>query len=313
MSRTSTWVRIWVLLGVSSMAATVAAVLARQFWAFDLFAHFRVQLAAAQVLLVLIFLARRRRAWAVLLLAGVGVNAAAIWPYLAPAASIAAEGAALRIGFANVERRNTEGGGLVASMSAAAPDLLAVIEYSEAWAERLRPLTDAYPFRIELPRDDNFGIALFSRMPLLDGRSFELEGHPAIAVSVEYRGTPVRVVAAHLMPPMSAAMAARRQRQLDALAAQLDATTEPTVLVGDFNLSPYSPHFGAFLADTSLQDAAAGQGLRYTWPAFMPLLGIPIDHCLTSRHWHTVNYRRLPAYGSDHLPVVVDLALSTNP
>jgi endonuclease/exonuclease/phosphatase (EEP) superfamily protein YafD len=41
----------------------------------------------------------------------------------------------------------------------------------------------------------------------------------------------------------------------------------------------------------------------------MPPAGIQIDHALVSPGVQVRNFRRGPRVGSDHLPVVVDLAL----
>jgi endonuclease/exonuclease/phosphatase (EEP) superfamily protein YafD len=299
------------LLAAGSLACTLLGLFATQYWVFELFTHFRVQIVIGQSLLLACLVLVRKPRWTPALLVGIAVNIFGTWPYLAPTASFAAHGTTLRVGLANVQSRNTHGDGLIAAMGDAAPDILAIVEYNDAWAMRLAPLLADYPYRVELPQDDNFGIAFFSREPIHDSHAFDLDGNPAIEVHIEHDGAIVRVVAVHLTPPMSAAMAAQRQRQLGQLEQRIAANTEPLVVIGDFNLSPYSPYFPRFLARSSLHDARAGHGLAFTWPAFMPLLGIPIDHCLTSSHWLAVNYRRLPAYGSDHHAIVVDLASST--
>jgi endonuclease/exonuclease/phosphatase (EEP) superfamily protein YafD len=308
MRRDTVWVRVLERLGATSLVVTTLALFATQFWVFELFTHFRVQIVACQLLLLAAFLLLRKTRWAVVLLAGIGMNAVAIWPYLAPAGSYAAETTMLRIGVANVERRNTQGDGLIAAMGDAAPEVLAIVEYDAAWAKRLAPLLAGYPHRVELPQDNNFGIALFSRTPILEWTALDLEGSPAIDARIEHGDQLVDVIVVHLMPPISARMAARREHQLTELAEHVATMTAPVIVIGDFNLSPYSPYFKRFLTQSTLHDALARHGLKYTWPASVPLLGIPIDHCLTSSHWQAVNYRRLPAYGSDHYAIVVDLA-----
>jgi len=116
-----------------------------------------------------------------------------------------------------------------------------------------------------------------------------------------------RLMGIHLSTPLTAQAAAARDAQLGELAARIRSVEEPLVVVGDFNISPFSPHFARFVEQTELTDAFAGRGPEITWPTFLPIMGIPIDHALVSRDWRIVDYRRLPAFGSDHYPMVIEI------
>jgi endonuclease/exonuclease/phosphatase (EEP) superfamily protein YafD len=87
------------------------------------------------------------------------------------------------------------------------------------------------------------------------------------------------------------------------------------ILVGDFNLTPWS---------FTLRDFDRGVGLErrdramFSWPARAfahgrlnsPLPLLPIDHIYAGSAWRTVKIERGPRLGSDHYPVVVVLALA---
>jgi endonuclease/exonuclease/phosphatase (EEP) superfamily protein YafD len=45
----------------------------------------------------------------------------------------------------------------------------------------------------------------------------------------------------------------------------------------------------------------------------LPILAIPIDHCAVSRDVTIVGHRGLPAFGSDHYPILAELALRAPP
>ena len=64
-----------------------------------------------------------------------------------------------------------------------------------------------------------------------------------------------------------------------------------------------------WLAATGLKDARRGFGLDPSWPTFLPLLGIPIDHVAVSDEFLVTDHRKLPAFGSDHFPVIAELVL----
>jgi endonuclease/exonuclease/phosphatase (EEP) superfamily protein YafD len=82
----------------------------------------------------------------------------------------------------------------------------------------------------------------------------------------------------------------------------------PLVVLGDLNITAFSPHFQDLLAHSGLRSAAEGAGWRPTWPTFMPLAGIQIDHALVSPDITVLNFERGPFTGSDHWPIVVELS-----
>jgi endonuclease/exonuclease/phosphatase (EEP) superfamily protein YafD len=88
---------------------------------------------------------------------------------------------------------------------------------------------------------------------------------------------------------------------------------ESLVVVGDFNSTPWS-------FSLRRQDRLFGLERRtralFTWPAgrfssltpAAPFPFLPIDQVYAGSDWKTVAVRRGPALGSDHYPVVVELA-----
>ena len=119
----------------------------------------------------------------------------------------------------------------------------------------------------------------------------------------------MRIVGIHLRPPVSAEWSAERNRQLSDLAALARREIDPLVLVGDFNVTPYSPFFTQTLASAGLRDSGRARGVHFSWPTFFPILGIPIDLCVISGHLAVLEHRRGPGIGSDHYPIIATVAL----
>jgi endonuclease/exonuclease/phosphatase (EEP) superfamily protein YafD len=76
------------------------------------------------------------------------------------------------------------------------------------------------------------------------------------------------------------------------------------------NITPYSPLFQDWLERTGLTDTRRGRTLSPSWPVQLPIVGVPIDHCAVSRGVVIVRHRGLPAFGSDHYPILAELALA---
>ena len=56
-----------------------------------------------------------------------------------------------------------------------------------------------------------------------------------------------------------------------------------------------------------LIEARRGKGIAMSWPSFMPLLGVPIDHCFIRKPLSARSVEHLERTGSDHYPVLVTL------
>jgi endonuclease/exonuclease/phosphatase (EEP) superfamily protein YafD len=285
---------------------------ARFWWGFEIFSHFRLQyLAIALPLLVLAF-ARGQFVLGALLAATMAVNA---WPLLAdlPRGSAAPAGPGLVLLNINVEGRNTEHERVLERIRESGADAVTLIELSPALDARLGALADLYPHRLTIPATNNFGVAVLSRHPLAGTTTFDLGPSPAIETTVEAPHGALRLMAIHTKPPVGAALAGIRNEQLAALARRVNAGEGPLAVCGDFNLSPYSPWFERFERESGTRSARRGRGLGISWPAWMPLLGTPIDHCFLRGPLVATSVERMAATGSDHYPVRVTIRWLSNP
>ena len=283
---------------------------ARLWWGIELLSHFRVQYLAVALPLTIATLAFGKRMPALLLAVTIGLNA---WPLLsyAPLAREFRDGFRFDVLNVNVNARNRDRAAILRSITAAGPDLALVVELTPEIDRALLALEDDYPHRLTIPATHNFGIGVLSRYPLEHARALSLSGTAAIDARVELPYGTVRFVGVHLAPPTSRDMAATRNRQLDELAALAGRIEEPLIVCGDFNLTPYSPFFSQFTGETGLRDTRLRLGLGSSWPTGMPLLRIPIDHCLVRGPIEAESVERMERIGSDHYPVRVRLLWQT--
>ena len=268
-------------------------------WLLDLAANWQwLFLPATLISAGLATLAERRWALLLPLLALPWLTAS---PLLPPASGAAP---AFTIASANVHMDNQDVTPLARWLAQENPDLVVVLEVAPIYAQGLVAL-DAYPHRHIVAQNTPFGIAVLSRHPMSAVRTVQdADGIPHIEALLDWQGRKIRLIAVHPMPPISAAFAASRDRQLAAWART--AGRQPTLLAGDLNATPWSSAFNG-LDTLGLRRAT---GLVPTWPsALQAISGIPIDHVLASHHWQRIDSSRGPDLGSDHAPVLARLTL----
>lgn len=229
-------------------------------------------------------------------------------PYLIPRSRPTAS--AVRIVVANLFAENPTPEVALQFLREQDADVFVLLEVDAEWRTQLATLTNDYPFGKVLPQEDNFGLAVLSRRPLesVVQKRFGTARVPTLLA--ELTDPPLRILATHPPPPMGARNTAHRDSHMMELAEFCAADDRATVVAGDLNITPWSSKFRSTLARGQLHDSSWGLGIQPTWPTWTPAPLIPIDHLLTSRQVQTVRRHVGPAIGSDHRPVVIDVAVS---
>lgn len=296
---------------VATLACSLLAFVPADHFAVQLFTHFRLQYLAAALLLVLLFAALRDRNYALVALAALLANAGVVAPWYDGGARAAVGDIRVKVLLANVLSSNAGHDRLFELVAAERPDVLLLLEVSPRWEAALASLESGYPHRVVEAREGNFGIALLSRLPLTSSAVVGTEplGLPTIVATLAASGKRLAVVATHPMIPLGAANYEARNLQLGILADLFGNMNGPRLLAGDLNASLWDRHYRLLEKRTMLRNVREGKGILPTWPTFLPVAMIPIDHVLVSREVGVEDVRTGPRIGSDHLPLLVTLTL----
>ena len=175
----------------------------------------------------------------------------------------------------------------------------------------LAELRGRLDYSLIIPREDNFGIAVLSRLPFEGARVIQSppDGLPTLVVEVLVDGTAATFVTTHPVPPLGETGFDSRNEQLAGIADLVNDIEGPGVLIGDLNTTMWGRHYRQLVDDTGLVDSRYGHGVLPTWPTSLPFAMIPIDHCLVSPEFVVLGIRTGPDIGSDHRPLIVDLGL----
>jgi endonuclease/exonuclease/phosphatase (EEP) superfamily protein YafD len=292
--------------------ATLAGFLGRHSWFLDLFSHFRLQYLAGLLGVGLLLAIGRRRVAAAGMLVFAGINLAVMAPHFVGWRPVVPDGvSSARVMMFNVNTRRGDPVRARRAIEEADPDIVVLAEIDARWVADLHWLHESHPHVCLMPREDNFGIGLFSRLPLAGAEVVHAgeAGVPSIVARVHAAGDIVTVIATHPLPPDSAGDWRLRNDQLARL-PELVPASGPVLLLGDLNTTPWNYFFRRLLRTTGLRDSARGFGAFPTWLVENPLMAIPLDHCLHSPDVAILRRRVGPPAGSDHRPLIVEFAVS---
>lgn len=218
--------------------------------------------------------------------------------------------ARLRLLVANVLQKNRRPDGLLDQIRRLEPDVVLFLETDDWWRERLAPILDGYPHRIERPQDNTYGLIFASRLEM---RNPELRflcdpDVPSMRAELRLRdGTAVDFYGIHPLPPRPGQDTDERDTELARVAVEVAKRKRPAIVAGDLNDVAWSRTTRLFKKISALADPRVGRGQFSTFHARIPLLRWPLDHIFHDPNFALGDIFRLKYYGSDHFPILVDL------
>ncbi|MGZ9043028.1 MAG: endonuclease/exonuclease/phosphatase family protein [Telluria sp.] len=218
----------------------------------------------------------------------------------------------IRIMTANVLTTNRNTDGLLGLIRTFEPDVFVTLETDSWWQERLDVVEDDYPFAIKCPLDNLYGMHVYSKFPLEDcAIQFLVEDDiPSMhAMAVLPSGRKVRMHFLHPAPPSPTEHeeSTERDAELLVVARSVTGLDTPVIVAGDLNDVAWSTTTRLFRKISGLLDPRIGRGMYNTYHADHWFLRWPLDHLFHSKHFTLSSIRRLPHFGSDHFPVLVEL------
>jgi endonuclease/exonuclease/phosphatase (EEP) superfamily protein YafD len=317
------WKRLAFLVATGATVVLAPLTLVPLFgWVYplELFCHFQVQYLVAAAVCAAVLAGLGRWRWSLAAAGCALVAAMSVLPFesgqsgrnAAHATAVSGHDRGLRLLLANVLVSNRQRDRVLDLVAEADADVLVFQEVDDRWMAALVGLQREYPYGVGRSRNDAFGIAVFSRIPLEQAQCLDLggAGRPSAIARLSVDGIPISIVATHPMHPLSPRTFGLRNDQLEAVGDYAAGLDQPLVLIGDLNVTMWSPWYRRLCEQAQLTDARLGFGVRASWPTFLPsIMRLPIDHCLVSDELVVTDCRLGPVFGSDHRPLIVDVAV----
>ncbi|WP_372369271.1 endonuclease/exonuclease/phosphatase family protein [Candidatus Uabimicrobium sp. HlEnr_7] len=288
---------------------------ARFFWMFELASHFAVQYTIVALFFCIAHAVYRKwklLLWfSVVLLWQIFIVCSIFLPQEEPQSQQTDQMTMLHF---NVLRSNNNYDEVIDFIKNTKADFVCLQEVTFEWEKACQELHELYPHRQGVSRGDSFGILFLSRHSFSYSKIeyFSRSSTPSIVVKINQQNQEFTIIATHPLPPRTADYSASRNEQLQALAKYIGVVKNPLVVVGDLNMTPWSPYFSDFINATGLKDSRQGFGNQSSWPSMSFLLWIPIDHLLLSPGGKVYKRTTMNNYGSDHYPIFTNFSLPIN-
>ena len=217
----------------------------------------------------------------------------------------------LRLMVANVLMSNRRAQALLDLVREADPDVVLMAETDDWWDERLAPLLESHPHALRQPQPNTYGMHFFSRLPLQspEVRFLVERDVPSVYAELELRtGAQVALWGLHPRPPLPGDDTEERDAELILVAREAASRRGPRIVMGDLNDVAWSDTTRLFQKLSRLLDPRVGRGFYATYPAQLPFLRWPLDHLFHSSDFRLVRLATLRRFGSDHLPILIELA-----
>lgn len=280
---------------------------------FELSSHFKLQYLLVGFSTFIFFaLVRSKKIWLLVSAFCLIINLAEIVPWYFPAPAVAGTtpGHNLRILHSNVLRANRRYSEVISLVKAEQPDIAVFVEVNSTWARELSVLSEIFPYSSTQQESERFGSAIYSKLPLENSsvKAFSNQ-RKSLSADVKFQGKIISLILAHPTVPVKQESFINRNKQLAAIGEYAAQVKNPLIVVGDLNTTMWSPFYKNMVKTGNLRNARSGFGILPTWPTFMPLAYIPIDHFLVSKEIGVLKIRTGRNVGSDHLPLITDLAI----
>ncbi|WP_299825950.1 endonuclease/exonuclease/phosphatase family protein [uncultured Pontibacter sp.] len=213
---------------------------------------------------------------------------------------------------ANVLTTNQNYQGLLDMIAKYKPDIVVTLETDLWWEEKLMVIEKEYPYTLKCPLDNKYGMHVYSSL-VLEDTAIQFLVEPDVpsmhALVVMRSDIKVRVHFLHPAPPSPTENLRSSERDAELLVVAKSVSDEfsPIIVTGDLNDVAWSATTRLFRKISRLLDPRIGRGMFNTFHADFWFARWPLDHLFHSGHFTLSYIKKLPYFGSDHFPMLVEL------
>lgn len=317
------------IFGVIAVVMTLVPLIAADYWWIRIFDYLHIQLTlltlAAIAAYFIRFEIRKKKDY---IFIGVLVSCfifqmSTIFPYLpteeyevGKATIEGVEENEIKFYAANVLQKNKNPKLLIREIAEINPDIILLTETDEIWKNAISAAISEYPYRVEEPLDNTYGMLLYSKLKLIEPEVKYLVDKeiPSIHAKIELRsGIKIQLYAIHPTPPMPQHNPSSTSRDAEMMmVAKLSKNSPlPVIIAGDFNDVPWSATSTMFKEVGSVLDTRIGRGFYNSFNSKSFLMRWPLDHFFVTEEFRVKELKLGDGIDSDHFPLLITLSLES--
>ncbi|MCH2489239.1 MAG: endonuclease/exonuclease/phosphatase family protein [Flavobacteriales bacterium] len=215
---------------------------------------------------------------------------------------------------ANVLQTNTNFQKFKDEISHYDPDLVLTMESNEDWEQGLSEIEKTYPYSVEIPLENYYGMHLYAKKELIDPSvNYHIE-EDVPSIYFEYQLNNEQTVffaCLHPAPPSPTENETSKERdaELMLVGKHIREIDKPTVVCGDMNDVVWSRVTRLFKRMTGMIDPRVGRGFYATYHAGYRFMRFPLDHLFHTKDLYVDVMERSQYFGSDHFGMYYEIHL----
>jgi endonuclease/exonuclease/phosphatase (EEP) superfamily protein YafD len=217
----------------------------------------------------------------------------------------------LRVAFANLFVANLNYDRIAESLKDSRADVVIVAEIMEDTFQELCQRLPDYTTTYFDASPRNLGIAAFvkNRSAAFHSEHFSNPKAATLVSEVKVGDKELRILGYHTDAPLTPKKYRALKEEISGLAEFSKKESKPLLVIGDFNDTTQTALFQP-LFDAGLKDFRKPFERGVTWPLFFPkFLRFTFDNALVKNGAHVAKREYGKRTGSDHIPIIVDIAL----
>lgn len=300
-----------------------------RFWYYKILDFPRVQYLIIGILFLLLFsLFNKKWKWPSVsllfgLMAVITINGLVIYPYWFGEKAVADFNSDLAkprdtfgVLLANVLMDNRESDRFLNLVQQQNPDILLAMEVDDWWVRELEILKEKYPYVLEYPLSNAYGMSLYSKFPLKNKEVKFLKHSdvPSFHVIITLpSGKSFHFYGIHPVAPIPSGEypdnVGEEEVALLKIGNIVANNTLPSLVAGDFNDVSWSRTSRLFGEQGGLHNVRIGRGLFNSFNASSSVFLWPLDHFFVTKEFKLVDLKLLNHFGSDHYPLYAKFVL----
>ncbi|MCR9132544.1 MAG: endonuclease/exonuclease/phosphatase family protein [bacterium] len=301
--------RLIILLFLVGLIPVGLGFLGKFHWIADLFSHFRlIYIIYFYSIGFILLLARSIKTGLLSILIALLLTAPLIHFYSPKPPITSSNANTLSIASINLLSSNSNYSEVLEYVTKNNFDIVFLMELNHQWQLQFEDL-NSYEHTYFLPRSDNFGIGVISKVELDSIQVIDLSDAnlPSLLVSISKESETLSMLATHPLPPIGRRFFESRNLQFENINRFVSTIETEIILIGDLNSTTFSPNFKRLTRENDLIDTRIGFGILPTWNDLFGINLLTLDHALATPGVYVLRRSVGKSIGSDHLPIEVEI------